>query len=297
MKFYGVIAGLAAASIWGGMYVVSKVMLEIIPPFMLLSIRLFLGVVSLGLVIRLRGGFRADRHQTLNAFLVGVLGFGISLGFQFTGTDLSTAANASLVTAAAPLFMILFAALILKERASRTRVLAMILSTAGVLAVVDLPQVIKGGVASLGNLLLLAAAMTWGLYSVLVKRVSIQLNTLEVSLIAFLGGLALGLPLSVIEASSSSVGEITPLVILGLVYLGVVSTALAMYLWNRSLALLEAGIVSLLFFAQPVVGGGLGAWLLNEELTAGYWVGALLIGAGLFLGTSEKSSAVVETTG
>ncbi len=68
-----------------------------------------------------------------------------------------------------------------------------------------------------------------------------------------------------------------------IVYLGVISTALAMYLWNKSLQLLEAGVVSVLFFAQPVVGVGLGALLLDEQLSGSFWLGAALIGAGVVL--------------
>ena len=40
----GLLSGLIAASIWGGMYVVSKVVLNVIPPFTLLSLRLILGI-------------------------------------------------------------------------------------------------------------------------------------------------------------------------------------------------------------------------------------------------------------
>ena len=50
----GLSAGLVAASIWGGMYVVSKVVLDVIPPFSLLTLRLFLGAISLGVIIALR---------------------------------------------------------------------------------------------------------------------------------------------------------------------------------------------------------------------------------------------------
>jgi len=56
-----------------------------------------------------------------------------------------------------------------------------------------------------------------------------------------------------------------------------------MYLWNKSLELLDAGLVSLLFFAQPVVGVGLGTLLLGEELNLGFWIGAVLIGGGLLV--------------
>ncbi|HSB88964.1 MAG TPA: DMT family transporter, partial [Anaerolineales bacterium] len=91
------------------------------------------------------------------------------------------------------------------------------------------------------------------------------------------------LPLAGAEAATTTVGPFTWGVVAGVLYLGVISTALAMYLWNKSLAILEAGHVSLLFFAQPVVGAGLGAWLLDERLTAGFWLGSAFIAAGLIL--------------
>ena len=51
----GILCGLGAASIWGGMYVVSKVVLEIIPPFSLVSLRLLLGALTLAIVLLMRG--------------------------------------------------------------------------------------------------------------------------------------------------------------------------------------------------------------------------------------------------
>jgi len=133
----GVAAGLAAASIWGGMYVVSKVVLDVIPPFALLSVRLVLGSACLLLVLLWREGFKLSRSQAMRATLVGVVGFGVSVGLQFVGTRLSTAANAALVTSAAPAFILLFAAWLLKERIISWRLLALALATLGVLAVVD----------------------------------------------------------------------------------------------------------------------------------------------------------------
>jgi drug/metabolite transporter (DMT)-like permease len=81
---------------------------------------------------------------------------------------------------------------------------------------------------------------------------------------------------------------INGVVILGVLYLGIISTALAMYLWNSALARLDAGIVSLLFFAQPVVGASLGVIFLGEALSHGFWVGAALISAGLLLAARER---------
>jgi drug/metabolite transporter (DMT)-like permease len=289
---FGILAGLAAAAIWGGMYVVSKVVLDVIPPFLLVSLRLILGAACLVPILLVRGGVRVRRGQVLAVLGVGLIGYGVSLGFQFIGTSLSTAANASLVTAASPVFILLFGAWILRERVTRGRLLALALATAGVLAVIDPRQADLGGRLFLGNLALLAASLTWGLYSVLIKKVSQSLGTLEVSLFAFLGGLPLTLAMGAREAAGLDMARITPGVILGVLYLGVVSTALAMYLWNKSLALLDAGVVSLLFFAQPVVGAGLGALLLGEHLGLGFWLGAALIAGGLTMGSRAGGVAI-----
>ena len=283
MRAFGILAGLAAAGIWGGMYVVSKVVLDVIPPFTLLTLRLILGGACLGAVILARGGFRATRRDWRRVFLVGVVGYGFSLGLQFTGTRLSTAATASLVTSASPVFILLFGAWLLHEPVTRRRLAALALASLGVLAVLDPSSASLGQRAFLGNLALLGAALTWGLYSVLVKQASGYLNTLEVSFIVLFGGLPIGVPLAWVELTTIGIGEITPGVIAGVLYLGIISTALAMYLWNKSLALLDAGLVSLLFFAQPVVGVALGALLLHEPLGVPFWVGAALISGGLLL--------------
>src|SRR5215213_3345520 len=105
----GLLCGLGAASIWGGMYVVSKVVLEIIPPFTLVSIRLLLGGVTLAIVLLIRGFPIISRKQLWQVLGVGFVGYGVSLSLQFLGTKLSTAANGSLVTSATPAFVLVFA--------------------------------------------------------------------------------------------------------------------------------------------------------------------------------------------
>ena len=289
MQLNGYIAGVAAASIWGGMYVVSKVVLDVIPPFTLLSMRLVLGVLCLFMIMAFQRRWTLSRGQILQAFLVGLIGYGISLGFQFTGTKLSTAANAALVTSASPVFILLFGIWVLGERVSVTRSIALLLASIGVVAVVDPRTILLGGELALGNLILIGAAISWGLYSVLVKALTQRGATIEVSMYAFIGGLPLSLIAAGFERDIIRWSAIDGLVILGILYLGIVSTALAMYLWNSALAQLDAGIVSLLFFAQPIVGVSLGSIILGESLNLSFWIGAVLISAGLLLAAREQT--------
>jgi drug/metabolite transporter (DMT)-like permease len=287
MDWIGLIAGIIAAALWGGMYVVSKVVLDVIPPFALLTSRLVLGFLTL-LPFVLRSGLQMTRKQIWQVLGVGLVGYGISLGFQFVGTKLSTAANGALVTSATPAFVLIFAAWILGERITPRRLIALGLATLGVIIVLDPRNARLSSDLFLGNLSLIGAALTWALYSVLVRKVTRGLAVLPVSVVVFLGGLPLAIPAGVLEIQTIGIGSITIGVILGILYLGIISTGLAMYLWNLAFARLEAGMASLTFFAQPVVGAGLGALLLNEKLTPLFLFGGALIGVGLLVAAGDK---------
>ena len=281
--WFGILAGLSAAAIWGGMYVVSKVVMDVVPPFTLLTTRLILGALTLWPFAIRSGGIPFTRKQWGLILGVGFIGYGISLGFQFLGTKLSTAANGSLVTSATPAFVLIFAAWILKERITPRRLLSLGMATLGVIIVLDPRNVHISSELFWGNLSLIAAALTWALYSVLIRKVTRGLDVLPVSLVCFLGGLPFTILATGIELNMSAELSITPWVLLGILYLGVISPGLAMFLWNTAFARLEAGVASLTFFAQPVVGAGLGALLLGENLSGAFLVGGVLIGIGLIL--------------
>jgi drug/metabolite transporter (DMT)-like permease len=286
------LAGLTAASIWGGMYVVSKVVLQVIPPFALLTTRLALGFLALWLVIAWRGwfsslprhGFSLTKRQWLECFGVGLVGYGISLGFQFVGTKLSTAANGALVTSATPALVLPFAFLFLKEKITLRRLLAILVASLGVLAVIDPRTTDFSSDLFLGNLSLLGAAVTWALYSVLVRKVtSAGTNLLQATAIFLLGGLPVSIPLGLWEISTQGIGIITSGVIGGILFLGIISTAIAMFLWNYAFAALPAGVASLTFFAQPLVGALLGWFFLGEQITPLFVLGGVLIGLGILI--------------
>ena len=218
---------------------------------------------------------------------------GLSLGAQFLGTDLSTAVNGALVTSASPAFVVLFAgAPVLKEKLSPQRAIALLLASAGLIVILDPTRANFGEETFLGDVFLAIAALTWGLYSVLARRVSIRyrLHTLTITVVGLLGGLALALPASIVELSSKPIGPLDAGALLGVAYLGIVSTAFALLLWNRAFALAPATIASLFFFAQPVSGALLAAIFLGQTLTIGLGIGGALIGAGVLLSILSSSS-------
>src|SRR5262249_44319166 len=100
----------------------------------------------------------------------------------------------------------------------------------------------------------------------------------------------LTIPAAALELPARPIGDITVGTILGVLYLGIVSTAGAMWLWNRAFALVDASIASLFFFAQPLVGAFLSVLILHEQITPNLWVGSALIAIGLLLSLSPSKS-------
>ena len=289
-QFLGYAAGLAAAAIWGGMYVVSKVILDVIPPFSLLSSRLILGfIVLFSIAIFTKHPVRTFA-QVRSYFLVGFVGYGISLGFQFLGTKLSTASNGSLVTSSTPALVLPFAFLLLKEKITKWKVAAIVLATFGVLAIIDLRSVDLSSSLFLGNLSLTGAAITWALYSVLVRKYTKSNDIIFATAIMLAGGLPVSIPFGVWEYSTVGWGFIDLNVILGILFLGIISTALAMFLWNYAFTQISATQASLTFFAQPLVGTFLGWFFLKENITPLVLVGGGLICLGIYLSSVPDQS-------
>lgn len=285
----GAFYGIAAAAIWGGMYVVSDQVLNVIPPFALLTLRMAQGLIALGILLALQGKLRLPFRDVLKLIGVGLIGNGLSLGAQFLGTALSTAANGAVITSASPAFIVFFAWLILREPLTRNRLLAVALASIGVLVILDLSTLDFSSTKLQGNLWLVFAALTWGAFSVLVRKVSANYPSLTITWYGFFGGLIVGIPMGMIELSRQPVvmTDITPAIILGILYLGLISTALALYWWNLSFALVPASTASLFFFAQPLVGVLLSALLLGEPLTAQILGGGALIIGGVLLSLRE----------
>ena len=204
------------------------------------------------------------------------------------GTKLSTAANAAVTTAATPAFVYIFAFFILTERIGNRKLSALLIASIGVLAVIDPGQAKIEPQLWLGNLYLIGAAITWALYSVLVRRLAQALPVLTITLIAFLGGSIVSIPLAIWELHTQIIGQTNQGIFAGVLYLGVVSTAIAMLLWNMAYQRLEAGVAGLTFFAQPIVGAGLGVLLLGERISGPFIIGAFLILLGIYLAAVDN---------
>jgi drug/metabolite transporter (DMT)-like permease len=282
----GTLYGITAASLWGAMFVVSDAMMRLIPPITLLSIRLIIAALMFAGILAAQGRLALPRRDALHLMALGVLGFGVSVGTQFIGTALSSAINGSVITSAAPAFIVLFAWLLLREPLTPLKLISGAVATLGVLIILDLSQFSLGVTDErrlLGDLALAAAAVSWAAYSVLVRRASRRFSTTVITTYALIGGLLFCAPISALELRDTVLPAPTLEILAGIFFLSVIVMGGANYLWNRAFALVEASVASLFFFAQPLVGALLSNWLLGQPITPQLIVGAALIVIGVLL--------------
>lgn len=290
-QLFGALCLTLAAAIWGGVYVVSKVVLEEIPPFTLLIIRFAIASVVLGVFVVARREFIAKQDFPM-IMAIAFVGVTISIGAQFLGTKLSTAHMGALITAASPAFIALFAVWLLKERIHKLQLAGILLATIGVLIVIGIPDEADAQSSLLGNLILLVAAVSWGLYTVMSKKATLRYSSLAVTTYVALFGLIFTCPVMVWELSVTAVSwDFSWKIWAGVLYIGIISTAGAFYLWNKGFELLQAGSGAGFFFVQPIVGAALGWLLLGEHLGIGFFVSAIFIFLGVALSNLQQSAA------
>ncbi|MCM3033155.1 MULTISPECIES: DMT family transporter [unclassified Niallia] len=278
-----------ASSIWGGMYVVVKVVVAVIPPLELVWMRYMVAILALLLIgLLTKQKWRIEKRYILLIIAIGIIGNTISIVAQETGTMLSTAQMGAIITSSTPAFMVIFARLILKERLTINKAISVCLATVGVVLIVGIGNMSVSN--TLGGVSLVIAALTWALMSVLVKRVPSDYSQIVVTTYATLVALVLLTPFVLPRLSAINFSELThPTIWGGLLYLGVISTAGGFLLWNRGLQMLNASSGGIYFFFQPVVGTLLGWLLLGERIGIMFWIGSFLILIGvLFVIREDK---------
>jgi drug/metabolite transporter (DMT)-like permease len=270
---------LAAAGLWGGMYVVSKWSFALVPPVTLGFLRVALGGAALWVghrvVSRLTPGAgdgtgidRADwpAFVALGGWVT------LTIATQFLGTELTNASQGSLLTVLTPVFVVVLGAAWLGERVTPVKVAGIALAAVGTAVVLagqyDLSTIAAGNAA--GVALLVVASVAWAGYTVHgvgVVRTYSALTAATYSTIATTPMLGL---LSLVELwyLGRGVGTI-PLGVpslLSVAYLGLAATAAAWYCWYKGLEFVPSGTVAVFFFVQPLVGIALGAALLGERV-------------------------------
>ena len=174
MQKWALAAGVALMVVWGVNFVVTKVVLAGmgVAPFLFLRFLLMplLGFALLAAVYRRHLAKSVPRREDLPRFVAaGLIGHTAHVGLVMWGMDLSTPFSSSLVLTSSPLFTLLILTLLGAERLQARQIAGTLLAFAGIVVFLSDKFVAGLAAAGLGDLMLLAAASLFSLYTVIAK--------------------------------------------------------------------------------------------------------------------------------
>lgn len=280
--------GLALAAlatlVWSGSFVASRGLHDSVPPvqhaFWRWAVAL-LAVAPFGArqAWRQRTLIRHHARYVLLASLLGVATYNTLVNQAGLTTP---AATMGMIMAASPVLMAVFERLG-GVRLGGRRTTGLLVACAGVTLLVG-----GGTHFSSGTLWMIAAACCFARYSALLRRRPAELKGTGFLFTTFLTGTVLLLPAQAVSVTVQGSFHPTPATVLPLLYVGVASSAVAFFAWNRAVALIGATRAGIVYYLQPVCVALLSWAVLGETTGLPQLLSMALILGGVVLGAGSR---------
>jgi drug/metabolite transporter (DMT)-like permease len=275
-----------------GVYIAAKWVSSEMPPWALCFWRVLIAWAILLPLVRGHFGSIAAlvRARPLELLLVGGIGLAICQGMVFIGLEYADATSAGIIVALIPIITMILARFILGEPMGAWQVIGSVIAFLGIIVII-----IKGSPAALmrldvnsGELWVVAGAVCFGLYAVLLRRAKFELERLPL-LVVLLGAAALtALPFYLGELALDERSTLDGSGLIALAYVAIPGGALMYYLFNWSVEALGAARAGMLLYLQTIFVAILAYFFLGEHLQSYHFKGAALIVVGLLFVTLLK---------
>ena len=293
-KYFFLIIGVPIV-FWAFAFPLIKIGLEELSPVNLTIMRLLVAcIVFLILLPTIPNKFsKLHKKDILPIFILGFTGIVIyHLGLNY-GEQYISASAASLIIATIPIFVVVLAAIFLKEKITLKIVLGIILSLVGVviisiIAKPDIPMEIK---YVSGAFAVLIGALVGAGYTVAGKKMLSRYSALSLTVYAFLFG-SLGL---IPFISNSLFEEVAAMSVTGwsvVIFLGIFSTVISYVLWYVALEIKSASKISVYLYFIPVLSTIISYILFQDKITWLFIFGGALVILGLYVVNKQR----IETT-
>ena len=286
MKYY--IFLVLAVLFWSGNFISGRYISNSIEPMQLSFYRWFFVLVLLlpyifmnykNLII----GFKKDSLLLVVFGAFGIAGFNT---FLYYGLQTTTATNALLINSSTPIFIILITSIIFRIAITKIQILGVVLSTLGVLYLI-----LKGDINHIlelhftpGDLWIIAAALDWAIYSVLLKFKPKELSSFDFLTITTIIGVIILYIAFVLQGYKVGFSFLSNKdVLYSLIYIVIFPSILSFYFWNMATIELGANKAGQSAHLMPIFGAFLAYIFLHEVLEFYHIIGIILIAIGIYL--------------
>lgn len=288
----------AMTLIWGSTWAAIRIGLQDIPPFAGVAMRFAVASVLLFVLARVLGiGLGKSRREVVLWWVNGLLVFVATYGIVYWAEQRVPSGLTAVLFATFPLFVALLAQVVLPaERFTLRSAVGIVLGFVGVAVIFseDLGAIAAPG-APFAAAVVLLGSFSAAVANVSVKRwgkgihpISLTAVPMAISAVV-MGGISLA-----VERGRPF--ELTPLATGTVLYLAVLGSAFTFYCYFWLMERMPATKVALTNYGSPVVAVLIGAFVLDEALTARVVVGTLLVisGVGITLSRGALRRAAAE---
>ncbi len=283
-RYLPYLAGTGVAVTWGLSFMFTKDALDSLSPFHLLGLRFAAAVAAMAL-LRAIGVIKINVTSADYLSLLPLAIFQPILYFstETAGIMLTSASYSGMMIAATPIFVAILSALVLREKPSRLQVFFIFASVIGVIFIIFMDNQSIDGVNYLGTLALMGAVISAACYSIVSRKQSANHSPLKMTWVMMVFGAVviniIGLAQQL--ASGTLAGYFAPLsdMWITVLYLGVISSVGAFFLFNYVLAKVTAAQGAVFINMIPVVAIAAGV-LFRGEIVLWYH----LLGTAAILG-------------
>jgi len=292
------LALLTVALIYGTNYLVAKHVMNgnYIGPLGFVAVRVVLATAMFWIVALFTSRERIAARDLPLVVICGLTGVAVNQSMFFSGLELTTPIHASLIMTTNPVLVLIFSHFILHERITSRKIGGIILGCIGAILLITFGKEIAAGENSLvGDIMVFINAMSYGLYLVLVKRLTSRYSPLTVIRYVFAAGMLFVIPVGIGQVREVSWDTFTPTVWAAVVYVVVCVTFMAYLLNVYALKQVNPSTVSIYIYLQPLFASVLSTFVSSEALTPVKVISALLIFAGVFLVSDYRGNRLLKS--
>jgi drug/metabolite transporter (DMT)-like permease len=290
-KWTGHAVAILTVACWGGTFINTKYLLMGgMQPHEIFFVRFLLAYLCIWFISP-RKLFCNNWKDELTMLLLGITGGSLYFWAENTAVQLTFVNDVSFIICMAPLFTIFFATIFLKNvKVSQKLITGSAIALAGVAIVIFNGHFVLHLNPS-GDALALLASFCWGIYSLVIKRVSGKYSTSFITRKVFFYGILTILPAFLFQHWSFPLSGLEkPIIWLNLFFLGVVASFACYLMWNWSVRKIGALKTANYNYLNPISTVVLSAIFLKESITPIAFLGGILILIGIFM--SNRSNGI-----
>jgi len=209
----------------------------------------------------------------------GIISFAFFNWCLFVAIKHTSLSVATILMYTAPAFVMIFSAILFKEKLTKIKLISLILTFAGCVLVTGYFQSADQRVSTLGILAGLGSGLGYALYSIFAKYALEKYSPMTIPVYTFIAA-SIGL-IPFTDFRGIAVAFANPAVVFYALALGLFSTVLPFMFYTKGLSKLESGKASLIATLEPVVASTVGFMIFKEPVTPSKIAGIILVIAAL----------------